>query len=158
MSIPTTLGLHLPGTGSLPTVGIALVLARCSIRLLVVLRGDARRCARADVGVRPARASRSSRWTSAGFTKPLRLVLEAVLRPEREIAVRTSGGVVQEVSYSGRVPQLIDERLYAPAVRSALGGARHARRLQTGRLGTYVAYLIALVLVLLAAAKAGVIG
>jgi hypothetical protein len=81
-----------------------------------------------------------------------------VLRPEREIAVRTSGGVVQEVSYSGRVPHLIDERLYAPIVRSALGGARHARRLQSGRLGTYVGYLVALVLVLLAAAKAGVIG
>ena len=97
-------------------------------------------------------------WTSAGFTKPLRLVLEVVLRPQREIAVRTAGGVVQEVSYSGRVPQLIDERLYAPAVRSALAAARHARRLQTGRLGTYVGYLIALVLVLLAAAKAGVIG
>jgi hypothetical protein len=97
-------------------------------------------------------------WTSAGFTKPLRLVLEAVLRPQREIAVRASGGVVQEVSYSGRVPHLIDERLYAPVVRSALVTARHARRLQTGRLGTYVGYLIALVLVLLAAAKAGVIG
>ena len=37
------------------------------------------------------------RWTSAGFTKPLRLVLEVVLRPEREISVRTDGGVVQEV-------------------------------------------------------------
>jgi len=65
---------------------------------------------------------------------------------------------VQEVSYRGRVPHLIDERLYAPAVRSALTAARHARRLQTGRLGTYLGYLIALVLVLLAAAKAGVIG
>ena len=31
------------------------------------------------------------RWTSAGFTKPLRLVLEAVLRPQREIAVRERG-------------------------------------------------------------------
>ena len=37
-------------------------------------------------------------------------------------------------------------------------GAGHARRLQSGRLGTYVAYLIALVLVLLAAARVGVIG
>jgi hypothetical protein len=72
--------------------------------------------------------------------------------------VRTSGGTVQEVSYSGRVPQLFDERILAPAVRIALGAATHARRLQTGRLGTYVAYLIALVLVLLTAAKAGLIG
>jgi hypothetical protein len=97
-------------------------------------------------------------WTSAGFTKPVRLVLEAVLRPQREIAVRSAGGVVQEVSYSGRVPHLIDERLYAPVVRSGLVAARQARRLQTGHLSTYVWYLVALVLVLLAAAKAGVIG
>ena len=97
-------------------------------------------------------------WTSAGFTKPVRLVLESVLRPEREIAVDVRGGVVQSISYSGRVPQLVDERVYRPLLRGALFAAAQARRLQSGHLGTYVAYLIALVLVLLAAAKAGVIG
>ena len=65
---------------------------------------------------------------------------------------------MQEVSYRGRVPHLLDERLFVPAVDASLRAAHHARRLQTGRLGTYVAYLIALVLVLLAAVKAGVIG
>ena len=156
VSMDTTVGLHLPGTGSLPTVGIALVLALL-VPLFFVLRGR-RVAVAAPTWVCGQLVQPQLAWTSAGFTKPLRLVLEPVLRPEREIAVRTSGGVVQEVSYSGRVPHLIDERLYAPIVRSALGGARHARRLQSGRLGTYVGYLIALVLVLLAAAKAGVIG
>ena len=117
--MPTTLALRLPGTGSLPTVGIALALGLLAPAARSCCAGSALRRPR-----RPGRAasssSRSSRWTSAGFTKPLRLVLEAVLRPQREIAVRTAGGVVQEVSYSGRVPHLIDERLYAPAVRSAL--------------------------------------
>jgi hypothetical protein len=98
------------------------------------------------------------RWTSAGFTKPLRLVLEMILRPGREIAVATVGGVVQAVSYQGHVPHLIEERLYRPATRASLGLAVHARRLQSGRLGTYIAYLIALVLVLLVAARVGVIG
>ena len=65
---------------------------------------------------------------------------------------------MQSVSYSGRVPHLIDERVYRPVLRGALFAAAQAAALQTGRLGTYVAYLIALVLVLLAAAKAGVIG
>ncbi len=97
-------------------------------------------------------------WTSAGFTKPLRLVLEAVLRPQREITVRTEGGVVQEVSYRGHVPQLIDERVYCPLVRFSLAGATHARRLQSGSLGMYVVYLIGLVVVLLAAARFGMIG
>ena len=44
------------------------------------------------------------------------------------------------------------------AVRLVLAGAESARKLQSGRLGSYVGYLIALVLALLAAAKAGLIG
>ena len=151
-----TLALHLPGTGSLPTVGIALALGVLSL-LLFVMRGR-RVAAPAPTWVCGQLVQPQLAWTSAGFTKPLRLVLEVVLRPEREITVRTTGGVVQEVAYSGRVPHLIDERLYAPLVRSGLVAARHARRLQSGHLGTYVWYLIALVLVLLAAAKAGLIG
>jgi hypothetical protein len=81
-----------------------------------------------------------------------------ILRPGREIAVMTIGGVVQTVSYQGHVPHLIEERLYRPAARASLGLAVHARRLQSGRLGTYIGYLIALVLVLLVAARVGVIG
>ena len=40
----------------------------------------------------------------------------------------------------------------------ALGGARHARRLQSGSLTAYVAYLVALVVVLLVAVRIGLIG
>jgi hydrogenase-4 component B len=156
VSVPTTLGLHPPGTGSLPTVGIALVLGAL-VPALAFVRGR-RVAAPAPTWACGQLVQPQLQWTSAGFTKPLRLVLELVLRPQREISVRVEGGVVQEVSYSGRVPQLIDERLYAPVVASALVAARHARRLQTGSLGTYVAYLIALVLALLAAAKAGLVG
>jgi hydrogenase-4 component B len=155
-SVPTGFALRAPGTGSLPTVGIALVLGALASTLFF-LRGR-RVAAPAPTWACGQLVEPQLNWTSAGFTKPLRLVLEAVLRPQRQISVRSEGGVVQEVAYSGRVPQLLDERLYVPAVRSALVAARHARRLQTGSLGTYVGYLIALVLVLLAAAKAGLIG
>ena len=96
-------------------------------------------------------------WTSAGFTKPLRLVLEAVLRPQREIVVRATGGVVQEVVYSGHVPHLIDEHAL-PAGRRALALAARARTragCRAGSLGTYVAYLLALVVVLLALRGSG---
>jgi len=154
--VPTAFALRVPGTGSLPTVGIALVLGALA-PALYFLRGR-RVAAPAPTWVCGQLVEPQLNWTSAGFTKPLRLVLEAVLRPQREISVRSEGGVVQEVAYSGRIPQLLDERLYVPAVRSALVAARHARRLQTGSLGTYVGYLIALVLVLLAAAKVGLIG
>ena len=153
---PTALGLHVPGTGSLPTLGIAVTLVALA-SFFVVARGR-RVAAPAPVWACGQLVEPQLNWTSAGFTKPLRLVLETVLRPQREIDVHVSGGVVQEVVYSGRVPHLFDERLYRPVVASALRAAHQARRLQTGRLGTYVAYLIGLVLVLLAAAKLGVIG
>jgi hypothetical protein len=153
---PTSIGLDLPGTGSLPTFGIALVLVALGTALMLV-RGR-RSAAVAPTWICGQPFESRLAWTSAGFTKPLRLVLETILRPEREIAVRTEGGVVQSVSYSGHVPHLIDERLYRPIVRASLAAATHARRLQSGSLGVYTAYLIALVLTLLAAARLGVIG
>ena len=152
----TSLGLNLPGTGGLPTVGLAVALGAFATAL-ALLRGR-RVAAPAPTWACGQLVEPPLAWTSAGFTKPVRLVLEAVLRPEREVAADIRGGVMQSVSYSGRVPQLVDERVYRPVVGGALFAAAQARRLQTGHLGTYVAYLIALVLALLAAAKAGVIG
>jgi hydrogenase-4 component B len=151
-----SVGLDLPTTGSLPTGGIALVLVGVA-GALALLRGR-RVAAPAPTWACGQLVERQLDWTSAGFTKPLRLVLESVLRPQREITVRSERGVLREVAYSGRVPHLIEERLYRPVTQLALGGAAPARRLQSGRLGTYVAYLIALVLALLAAAKIGLIG
>jgi hydrogenase-4 component B len=155
-SAPSVAGLPLPGTGSLPTPGIALVLALVTGGLALA-RGR-RSAAPAPSWACGQLVEPPLRWTSAGFTKPLRLVLEAVLRPEREIAVTSLNGVVQEISYRGHVPHLIEERLYRPTSRWSLRLARQARRLQSGRLGAYIAYLIALVLVLLLAARIGVIG
>jgi hypothetical protein len=85
-------------------------------------------------------------------------VLEAVLRPQREIETTTVGGVVQEVSYTGRVPHLIDTYLYRPVTNGALTAAAWSRRLQSGRLGAYVVYLIGLVVTMLLAVRLGLFG
>lgn len=155
-SAPLAVGLPLPGTGSLATGGVALVLVTL-IAICLLLRGR-RSAAPAPTWACGQPVEPQLAWTGAGFTKPLRLVLEAVLRPQRELAVRTAGGIVQEVSYSGEVPHLIDDHVYRPAARLALGLAARARRLQSGHLGTYVLYLLALVLVLLGAARLGLVG
>src|SRR6185437_6315023 len=105
--------------------GIAAVLVALSAAL-VLLRGN-RRAAPAPTWACGQMIVPVLRWTSAGFTKPLRLMLETVLRPQREISIRAQDGVVQEVSYSGHVPHLIDDRVYRPIARLALLGAAHAR-------------------------------
>ena len=85
-------------------------------------------------------------------------MLEGLLRPEREISVRIEGGIVQSVSYRGRVPLLIEERVYAPLAGAAVRGAAGVRRLQSGRLGVYVIYLTGLLIALLACARLGLLG
>jgi hydrogenase-4 component B len=154
--VATHLGLHVPGTGSLPTVGIAVALVGLTVAL-ALLRGN-RRAALAPTWASGQLIEPALNWTSAGFTKSLRLVLEFVLRPEREISSKTKGGVLQEVAYSGNVPHLIEDRLYRPVARLGFRAAVRARRLQSGSIGTYVVYLIGLVIVLLLAVRLGAIG
>jgi hypothetical protein len=97
-------------------------------------------------------------WTSAGFTKPLRLVLEGVFRPQRQLEVLRTGGIVQDITHTEHVPSLVDALLYEPTVRTGLRGAAIARRLQTGNVRTYAMYLLALVVGLLLLARVGVLG
>jgi hydrogenase-4 component B len=154
--LPAGAGLRLPGTGSLPTVGLLIVVSGLT-GLLWLARGS-RRAAPTPTWACGQAIEAPLLWTSAGFTKPLRLVLEAVLRPEREIETNEAGGVVQDVSYAGRVPHLLDDHLYRPVTDGALRAASWARRLQSGTLGTYVVYLILLVVTLLVAVRIGAIG
>jgi hydrogenase-4 component B len=153
---PERAGLSLPGTGGLPTAGIACVLV--GIATIAWLARGTRRAPAAATWACGQAIEPSLRWTSAGFSKPLRLMLEPILRPQREIEVRTRHGVVQEVAYSSRMPNVIDDYLYRPVTRGGLAAAGWARRLQSGRLGTYVAYLVGLVLALLFAVRIGLLG
>ena len=89
--VPAALVLRAPGTGSLPTLGIALLLAGFSGAFLL-LRGR-RVAAPSPTWACGQLATPELLWTSAGFTKPLRLVLEVVLRPQRQITSRSEGGV-----------------------------------------------------------------
>jgi hydrogenase-4 component B len=147
-------GLPLPGTGGLQTLGLLVAL---SVVFTVILRatGAARRAPATPAWTCGQAIERPLAWTSAGFTKPLRLVLEAVLRPQREFDLVEAPGGVQRIRYHAEVPHLFDDLLYAPVQRRALQAAAVARRLQSGNLRTYVLYLLALLLALLALVRFG---
>jgi len=153
VELPVRAGIDVPGSGGLPTIALIATLG-----LLVALVGVARGSRRAapapawTCGQRPAAAFG---WTSAGFTKPLRLVLESALRPERDIRRIESGGVLRRVEYEGTVPHLFDTLLYGPIARAALRGAAVARRLQSGSVRTYAAYLLGLLVLALLLAHWG---
>jgi hydrogenase-4 component B len=150
-------GLDLPGTGGLPTVAIALVLATLTLLAALARRGRPS-AAPAPVWTCGQVVEPSLAWTSSAFTKPLRLTWEPVLRPGREITVHESGGILQAVEYRGHVPHLFDTVLYAPAIRAALAVAERARGIQSGSLRSYAVYLGAMVVVLLVLVRTGVLG
>ena len=148
-------GVSVAGT-SLPTLGLAAALA-ATVALLALARGR-RRAAPAPVWICGQPSDDRLAWSSAAFTKPVLLVLSAVLRPEREVDVVVQGGVVREVRHRAGVPNLFDSLLYGPVVRVALVGAAAVRRLQSGSLRLYIAYLVGLVLLLLLLARTGALG
>ncbi|MGB7587766.1 MAG: proton-conducting transporter membrane subunit [Solirubrobacterales bacterium] len=148
--------LLIPGTGSLPSPWLLLGLVVLAA-LLWRLRG-ARRAAPVPTWACGSLNEPALAWSSAGFTKPLRLVLETVLRPRRQVTTRREHGLVQSVHYRGETPHLFDTVLYGPLERGALAGARIARRVQSGSVRAYAAYMLALLLTLLALARMGAIG
>ncbi len=149
-------GLVLPGTGNLPTLALAAVLVALTSGL-VALRGT-RRAAPQPTWVCGQSWAPALNWTSAGFTKPLRLVLESVLRPRRELEVVRDRGTVQAIRYAAQVPALAETLLYDPTVRTGLRAAALTRRLQTGNVRTYAAYLLALIGGLLVLVATGALG
>ena len=157
-SPPTRPGSALPGTGSLPALALALALVavdraarpRCAAR---------RRAAPAPTWACGQPVTPALNWTSAGFTKPLRLVLEALLRPRRELEVRARGRDRAADPLRPRAsPRPPTGCSTGPRSAPRSAAPRVARRLQTGNVRTYAAYLLALVLGLLALARAGALG
>lgn len=149
-------GLHVPGTGSLP--GLALALALLGLTTVLVRIRGTRRAAPAPTWACGQPVVPALSWTSAAFTKPLRLVLESLLRPTRELAVEGEPGLIQRVTYTSDVPSLVDRVLLDPAIAAGLRGAAIARRLQTGNVRTYALYLLLLVIGLLVLVRTGALG
>lgn len=148
--------LVVPSTGTLPSPWLLLGIVALT-GLLWLARGS-RRAAPVPAWACGQTVEPAVAWTSAGFIKPLHLVLESVLRPRREVTTVRERGLLRSVAYRGEIPHLFDTGLYRPARRLALNGARVARRIQSGSVRAYAAYLLILLLVLLALARTGAIG
>jgi|GEM_PF-4074505 len=145
--------LDLPGTGGLPALALPIAVALATA-LLVRARGGAGRAAVAPTWICGQTESPALLWSAAAFTKPLRLVLERMLRPVREQRRVEGPAGTLRVDYVVHFPHPI-EQLYAAAQRRALALARRTRALQSGSLSAYVLYLLALVLAALAIVRLG---
>ena len=136
-------------------VALAVLLAAVTGAVLVLTRGryfHARRTPpwnSASPGVR----GRTS-YTAFGFANPLRHVLANVLGTERRAhPLETRSDLVRgrgPVEYVTSVAEPVERYVYVPLRRTVLTLAAGARRLQSGRLEAYVAYMLVALLVALA--------
>jgi hydrogenase-4 component B len=90
-------------------------------------------------------------YSALGFTKPLRLIFEPVLKAHRDVEVLEEGSpyFARRVRYSHAMPALFEEYLYQPFVQAVLWTSEQMRRLQTGSLHLYLAYLLVTLVALL---------
>jgi len=91
-------------------------------------------------------------YTATGFSKPLRLIFSNIYRAthEIEIAEETSPYFRPDITYELRTESVFLKYLYEPVYRFIIASARMVRRIQTGHIHSYLAYIfVTLVLLLL---------
>jgi hydrogenase-4 component B len=121
---------------------VLLTLGLSGRRLFRVRRVPAWRSATAGV-------TGSARYTAFGFANPTRRVLASVLHTRTDVRRIDAVESAAHVGYESDVIEVVGWYLYRPLLRPVLAVARAARRLQSGRLDAYLAYmLIALIAVL----------
>lgn len=149
-------GGTLGATGSYPALAL---LVGIGILVTGIMGVRSRRAVtRGEVWACGQPISSSTRWTSAGFTKALRVVLDGALRTQRDVQRSSDGGVLQRVSFHAEITHVIEWYLYRPVLHVSGVAGRIVRRLQSGRLHTYVLYLALMVVALLVWARLEVSG
>jgi formate hydrogenlyase subunit 3/multisubunit Na+/H+ antiporter MnhD subunit len=93
-------------------------------------------------------------YTAFGFANPLRHVLANILGTRREAVMSSSGADSTRgrgrVEYTTRVTEPVEAYFYRPLQIGMLAIARQVKRLQSGRLEAYVAYMLFALVVALA--------
>jgi hydrogenase-4 component B len=111
----------------------------------------------------------ASGYTAFGFANPTRRVLAAVLHTRAEVrqitpqpdgspgdaaAASGSTGQLPRLGYTSDVIEVVEQYLYRPVLRPVEALARAARRLQSGRLDAYLAYMLIALIAMLAVVAA----
>ena len=150
---PTWLWIVMPALLAAVT---AVTLLATGTRMLRVRRVPPWRSATAGV-------DGADQYTAFGYTNPTRRVLAGVLLTRAELhrieEPADTGGEpgaarVPHLGYTSDVVELVEEYLYRPLARPMLALVRAVKRLQSGRLDAYLAYMLIALIAILAVVTA----
>jgi formate hydrogenlyase subunit 3/multisubunit Na+/H+ antiporter MnhD subunit len=137
---------------------VALVLVLAAVPVLWTRR---RTAGRAVVGAPVWGCGRTvhtprMEYTATAFAEPLLRVFDDVLHPDRDVDVSHSAEsryYVEAVRFRQGVRDAVDERAYAPLLRTARRWGLAARHIQNGSIHRYLAYMFVAVVVVLVVAR-----
>ena len=94
-------------------------------------------------------------YTATGFSKPLRIIFSDIFRATHEVGIseEPSPYFRPTITYELKTESVFLKYLYEPVFRSIVSGARIVRRIQTGRIQTYLAYIFVTLILLLLFAR-----
>jgi NADH:ubiquinone oxidoreductase subunit 5 (subunit L)/multisubunit Na+/H+ antiporter MnhA subunit len=97
----------------------------------------------------------SMQFTATSLAKPIRLFFRRVLLPERQVHIEYHGSspMPRRVQYTGRVPAVIEERVYFPMRSVAIWSAQRIRAFQNGSVEFYLLYVFVALIALLVVAR-----
>jgi hydrogenase-4 component B len=136
-------------------IGVGLILALIPLALKALranmqLRfGDTWGCGRSGQTPR-------MEYTATAFAEPLRRVFAQLYRPAQELTIDfhpESKYFVQSIAYKSEITPWFEKVLYEPALKLVQGAARQVRKLQSGSLHLYLAYIAGVLLALLILAR-----
>jgi formate hydrogenlyase subunit 3/multisubunit Na+/H+ antiporter MnhD subunit len=134
-------------------LAVAIVVAVAAVAALARSFGRARRRAIAwDCGDGPL--SERMEYTATSYAEPLQRVFDDTLAPERDVNVthdEESAYHIEAIRFHQRIPDRIENRLYRPLIVALQRLGLSVRRLATGSVHRYLAYMLtALIMVLIA--------
>lgn len=91
-------------------------------------------------------------YTAAGFSKPIRMIFSNIFRATHEVEIsgETSEFFKSQIRYELKTESIFQKYLYMPARKGTIDAAKILRRIQTGHIQSYLAYIfITLILLLL---------
>lgn len=90
-------------------------------------------------------------YTATGFSKPIRLIFSSIYRAghEVEISEDVSPYFKPEIRYEVTMENVFEEKVYKPLIAFVLSMARFGRKIQTGHIQSYLAYIFVILIILL---------
>jgi len=94
-------------------------------------------------------------YTATGFSKPIRMIFSNIVRARHEIEIEneTSPYFRPTIRYELKTESIFHKYLYRPLNSAVLNTAHMLRKLQTGHLQTYLAYIFITLILLLVFAR-----